>query len=513
MKRFIAIFLPTLATDRAARRAENGAARGPRVTFETAGGTLRLAALDEAARRAGLVPGLGLAEARARLPDLIATAHDPAGDEAALEALALWAQRWSPSVARDSGARAADGLTLDAAGAAHLFGGEEAWLAGIVRSCANLGLRARAGIADTIGAAWAAARFGPSDATRFPPGETRAALAAYPPAALRLPDSALAAFDRLGLRRIADLEALMRDDSARRGLDARFGPEPGLRLRQAYGDAAEPLAPDLPRPALRARLDFAEPISAPADIARAVDLLGRDLCAKLEAGELGLRRARLICARADGTAAHLALGTSFPMRDPKALSRLFAEHLPKLDPGFGIDAILLDAELAEPWTARQNTFALPDGDLDALDPAELAPLVDRLVNRLGAAAVVRLVPRESHIPERAQARLPALGRVPDSLRGAACPEAPRPLRLLARPEPIEALAELPDGAPRRFRWRKRLHEVATARGPERIEGEWWRGPESPRDYFAIEDRDGRRFWLYREGAANGLRWFLHGLFA
>ncbi|MFM7346438.1 MAG: DUF6504 family protein [Tagaea sp.] len=508
MKRFIAIFLPTLATDRAARRAENGAAPGPRVTFETAGGTLRLAALDEAARRAGLVPGLGLAEARARLPDLIATAHDSAGDEAAREALALWAQRWSPSISR-----AADGLTLDATGAAHLFGGEEAWLARIVRSLADLGLRARAGIADTIGAAWAAARFGPADTTRFPPGETRAALAGYPPAALRLPDSALAAFDRLGVRRIADLEALMRDDSARRGLDARFGPEPVSRLRQAFGEAAEPLDPDLPRPALRARFDFAEPISAPADIARAVDLLGRDLCAKLEAGELGLRRARLICARADGTAAHLALGTSFPMRDPKALSRLFAEHLPKLDPGFGIDAILLDAELAEPWSARQNALALPDGDLDALDPAELAPLVDRLVNRLGAASVVRLVPRESHIPERAQARLPALGRVPEALRGAASPEAPRPLRLLAHPEPIEALAELPDGAPRRFRWRKRLHEVATARGPERIEGEWWRGPESPRDYFAIEDRDGRRFWLYREGAANGLRWFLHGLFA
>lgn len=458
-----------------------------------------------------MTPGLGLAEARARLPALLATPHDPAGDEAALEALALWAQRWSPSVARDSGA--GDGLTLDATGAAHLFGGEDAWLARIVRDLARFGLRARAGIADTIGAAWAAARFGPADATRFPPGATRACLAEYPPASLRLPESALAAFDRLGIRRVADLEALTRDAAARRGLDARFGPEPVARLRQAYGEAAEPLDPDLPRPALRARLDFAEPISAPTDIARAVDLLARDLCAKLEAGELGLRRARLICARADGTAARLALGTSLPMRDPKALARLFAEHLPKLDPGFGIDAILLDAEIAAPWTARQNALALPDGDFDALDPSELAPLVDRLANRLGAAAIVRLVPRESHIPERAQTRLPALAPVPESLRCAATPEAPRPLRLLAHPEPIEALAELPDGAPRRFRWRKRLHEVATARGPERIEGEWWRGPEHPRDYFAVEDGDGRRFWVYREGAANGLRWFLHGVFA
>jgi protein ImuB len=506
-KRYIAIFLPTLPTDRAARRAET-ATGFPRATFEAAAGTLRLAATDTAARRAGLAPGLGLAEARARVPDLVASAHDSAGDAAALEALAVWAQRWSPSVARD-----AEGLILDATGAAHLFGGEKTWLDAILSAFGRLGFTARAGIADTIGAAWAASRFGPTPATRLPPGETSAALADYPPAALRLPGSALVAFDRLGIRRVADLDALARDDTARRGLEARFGPEPIARLRQAFGEAAEPLAPDLPPPALRARLDFAEPISAPSDVARAVGLLAADLCATLEAGELGLRRARLICARADGTAQRLALGTSRPMRDPAALARLFAEHLPELDPGFGIDTCLLDAEIAEPWTARQSALALPDGDGGALRPEDLAPLVDRLVNRLGAASIVRLVPRESHVPERAQARILALAPVPDSLRGAASPAAPRPLRLLAHPEPIEALAELPDGAPRRFRWRKRLHDIARARGPERIAGEWWRGDGGARDYFAVEDGAGRRFWVYREGAAGGLRWFVHGVFA
>lgn len=467
-----------------------------------------MAALDDAARCAGLVPGLGLAEARARLPGLIASAHDGAGDAAALESLALWAQRWSPAIARD-----AEGLLLDASGASHLFGGEDAWLATILREFARLGLTARAGIADTIGAAWAASRFGPAPATRIPAGETRTILAAYPPAALRLAPSTLASFDRLGLRRIADLDALARADDSRRGLASRFGPEPILRLRQAFGEAAEPLDPDLPPPALRARLDFAEPISAPEDIARAAGLLAAQLCAALEAGALGLRRAALVCVRADGTATRLALGTSHPMRDPGRLVRLFAEHLPKLDPGFGIDTCLLDAEIAEPWTARQSALALPDGDVEGLRPEDLAPLVDRLVNRLGAASVVRLVARESHLPERAQARIPALAAVPDALRGAASPGGARPLRLLAHPEPIEALAELPDGAPRRFRWRKRVHDIAQARGPERIEGEWWRGAGQARDYFAVEDGDGRRYWVYREGAAGGLRWFLHGVFA
>jgi protein ImuB len=507
MKRIIAIFLPFLPTDRAARRAERDGVppQLPRATFASTAGALRLAAVDARARKAGLHPGLGLAEARARCPDLVATRHDPDGDDAALKSLALWAQRWSPSIAR-----VADGLLLDATGAAHLFGGEDEWLASIPRELGRFGLNARAGLADTIGAAWAAARYGASAATRIAPGETRTALADYPPAALRLSSDILGDLDRLGLRRIADLAALVRASDPRRGLDARFGPEPLRRLRQAFGEIDEPLDPDIPVPAMRARLTFAEPVSTPEDIARIVERLALELCAKLEAAELGLRRARLIALRADGTAAHLALGTSRPMRDAKALVRLFAEHLPKLDPGFGIDTALLDAEIASPLSLRQSVIALPDGDPDLGD---LAPLVDRLINRLGAANVVRLAPFESHIPERAQIRLPALGVVPPHLRGAKPPANPRPLRLLAWPEPIEALAELPDGPPRRFRWRKRLHDVVRAEGPERIEPEWWRAPAPPRDYFAIDDREGHRFWVYREGAAGGLRWFLHGLFA
>ena len=417
----------------------------------------------------------------------------------------MWAQRWSPSIAR-----VVDGLLLDATGTAHLFGGEDAWLDAIMRAFAKLGLAARIGMADTIGAAWAAARYGRTDATRIAPGQTREALADYPPAALRLSADTLADFDRLGLRRIADLDALARKTDPRRGLDARFGPEPLRRLRQAFGEIDEPLDPDIPIPAMRAHLSFAEPVSSPEDLARIVDKLAHELCAKLETAELGLRRARLLCTRADGTAARLALGTSRPMRDAKALIRLFAEYLPKLDPGFGIDAAMLDAEIAAPLSLRQSAIALPDGDPDLGD---LAPLVDRLINRLGAANVVRLAAYESHIPERAQMRVPALSPLPAELRAARPPANPRPLRLLAWPEPIETLAELPDGPPRRFRWRKRLHDVVRAEGPERIEPEWWRAPAPSRDYFAIDDRDGHRFWVYREGAAGGLRWFLHGLFA
>jgi protein ImuB len=100
------------------------------------------------------------------------------------------------------------------------------------------------------------------------------------------------------------------------------------------------------------------------------------------------------------------------------------------------------------------------------------------------------------------------------------PAPARPLRLLARPEPIEAVAPVPDAPPVLFRWRRILHKVAKVRGPERLAPEWWRSPDvdpdaATRDYFAIEDTEGGRFWLFREGLYLGAampRWFLHGLF-
>jgi protein ImuB len=99
-------------------------------------------------------------------------------------------------------------------------------------------------------------------------------------------------------------------------------------------------------------------------------------------------------------------------------------------------------------------------------------------------------------------------------------EAPRrPLRLFAKPEPVDVMAEVPDGPPARFRWRRALHQVAHAEGPERIAMEWWRSDrgEPTRDYFRIEDEKGRRFWLYRDGLydreTENPRWFMHGVFA
>jgi protein ImuB len=95
----------------------------------------------------------------------------------------------------------------------------------------------------------------------------------------------------------------------------------------------------------------------------------------------------------------------------------------------------------------------------------------------------------------------------------------RPHRLLDRPEPIGVLYATPEGMPRRFIWRRVAHDIARVEGPERIAPEWWREPAHTRlrDYYRVEDKAGRRFWIFREGIAGDGRggapeWYLHGLF-
>ncbi|MFN8700881.1 MAG: Y-family DNA polymerase [Rhodospirillales bacterium] len=518
-RRLLAIALPYLPVERcaASSKAGSGIDNGPCAVFANQQGALRLTSVCARAAQAGLRIGLPLAEARARLPELAVWPQRVEADAALRRRLADQALRWSPSVACDE-----DGLRLDASGIAHLFGGEAALLAGIVRHFARQGLTARACVADTLGAAWAGAHLAPTACTVFAPGQTRADLAPLPIAALRLAPEDLAQLQRLGLRRIGDLYPIADAASGRAGLARRFGPVVAQRLFQALGAEAEPLVPDAAAPALRARLAFAEPVTAPEALARIVAKLTDDLCAQLAAAQLGARRLALVFHRVDGLPLRLALGTSRPTRMPSDMARLFAEKLGTLDPGFGVEIATLDAELAQSLTPSQRDM-LPDGDpgfstLGFSAGADLAPLVDRLANRLGAANIGRLAHAESHVPERAQVFMAALGAVPRHLSTAQAPAQPRPLRLLGYPEPIDVTAELPDAPPLLFRWRRQLHHVAAANGPERIASEWWLKADDIRDYYRLEDRQGRRFWVYREGlwgagAARAPRWFLHGLFA
>jgi protein ImuB len=500
MKRIVSLWLPNWPTDRLNRRRPTPV-ETPVVTIEETGGRAMVVAVDAVAAVGGVLPGLSLADARALLPDLTAFTADPAGDAAALGRLADWCSRYTPLVAVEG----RDGLWLDITGCGHLFGGEAALIADLRHRLGRLGYRSLAGAADTPGAAWAAARFHAAPVEILPPGTARAELGELPVAALRLPAAMAGELERLGLRRIADLYPL-----PRAALTRRFGLLPGERLDQALGRCEEPISPRLPAPCHLARQVLAEPILDAEAIAALLQRLLARLCPELAKAGQGVRRLELLCYRVDGRLIRLAVGTSQPTRDERALARLFAERLERIDPGFGIEAVALAASAVEPLSELQLVLRRSPAAGADLAPL-LAPFLDRLGNRLGFQRLTRAVPQESHLPERAVLRQPAdaAARPPAAWPAGAGGELP--LRLLPRPEPVAAAGE-PDqgGPPREFFWQSRRHRIRQAEGPARIAPEWWRAEGGAvRDYWRLEDEEGRRFWLYGQDGG----WYLHGLFA
>jgi protein ImuB len=473
------------------------------------GNVERLVAVDAAAERRGLRAGMALAEARAMHPDLAVFPHDSPADARLLEEIAAWCQRYTPLVAADP----PDGILLDIGGCAHLFGGETELVRDLAARLERLGFAQRIAVAGTIGAAWAAARCG--RAAVYPSGTERALLAPLRPAALRLPGDTVAALGRVGLKRIGDLI-----DLPRAPLAARFGSALLRQLDRALGREHEPLTPRLPVAPYVVEQRFAEPIAREEDVLAILERLAARMKSALERRGDGARALELALFRTDGAVARIAAGTSRPVRDPHAVRTLFVERLAgladPLDPGFGFDLARLSVLAAEPCPPEQ--IGLGGND----DAAELDRLVDRLSARLGRRRVSRLVAQDSHIPELAAVTVPAQTTPDDAgweafrTFRATTDLSPRPLRLLARPELIETLATVPDGPPLRFRWRRVLHEVVAAEGPERIDGAWWNEDGPARDYFRVEDRAGLRFWLYRHGlyrAQTAPLWFMHGLFA
>jgi protein ImuB len=503
----MSLWLPSWPIERRRRPSGNRSARSANhtVVVEYVGGRGLLAAVDPRLADS-IAPGMPLADARAIAPGLVALDADPTGDAAALMRLAQWCGRYSPWTATDG----TDGIWLDVTGVAHLHGDEAGLAADLVARLKRQGLSARAAIADTPGAASALARAGTQPITVVPCGATRVALALLPVGALRLPLETIELMERLGLRRIGDLYKLPRP-----ALVARFGLAAAERLDQALGTLPEPLSPLPPAPVRSSHRRFAEPIARPEDLAAAIAWLADALCRALAADGVGARRLALRFYRVDGVVLALEAGTAQASRDPRHLAHLFAERLDRIEPDLGIEDMRLEALIVEPLGPRQAGLDRAGAGADRSDDA-LAALVDRLENRLGAGSVTRMRPRDSHLPERAVERVPAFaagaGGTPwDTQR-------PRPPRLLARPEPIEAVAPIPDDPPVLFRWRRLVHRIRASDGPERILGEWWRGPgeeTSLRDYYRVEDMEGRRFWLFRSGLHQpGVTpsWFLHGVF-
>jgi protein ImuB len=336
-------------------------------------------------------------------------------------------------------------------------------------------------------------------------GAEFAAIADLPLAALGLEAPLCARLEKFGLGTVGALAAQPRGAVSRR-----VDPVALAALDRALGHAPAPIRPLAPAPMFSAALDFAEPILTAGAIGAALDRLMHDLCGQLARAGQGARRIRLACFRADGVVVRAGIGTGLASRDERHLLRLLRPRIETIDPGFGIDRMVLAAEVAEPLGANQSAFA--EGvAARAMRRAELAELLDRLRARLGPGVVHRLALRASHIPERAVVPAEPVLPLPSGGGGECRPvRALRPARLFQPPEPVSVVSLLPDGPPKRFRWRNQVIGIARAEGPERISPEWWRDEAgTTRDYWRVEAEEGGRFWLYRDQPA---RWFLHGLF-
>lgn len=498
MKRMLSIWLPHLAVERWAKSSAYPPEAPVVLTVEGAHGPV-IHAVTKAAAERGARADARLTDARALDPALVAVAADPEGDEALMQHLARWAGRWSPLVEVDG-----DGLRLDITGVAHLFGGEDTLVRDVQRRFNALGLTARTAIAPTAAAAWALAHHAPCICGA---DELEAKLAPLHVSALRFDGDTVRTLERLGLKTIGALMGLPRLALARRFRGAEDVVD---ALDRALGRKPEPLTavPADPPPRAFARLE--EPATHPEAGTQALEKLIPSLVEQLQQRHLGARRLSLHGFRVDGSVAAASVATTIPSRELKHLHRLLADKAAALDPEFGFDAFALTADWTEDLSAAQESLVEePSGE------REVARLIDRLTVKLGPRRVRRPKAEESHLPERASKWIPALSKA----EPAEAPPVRRPQRLLDRPEAIDVIYATPEGMPRRFVWRRAVHDIARAEGPERIAPEWWRQPSSARlrDYYRVEDSDGRRYWIYREGLIGDGRggvpaWFIHGLF-
>jgi protein ImuB len=491
--------------------------------------------LNEAAEALGLAVGEPLADARAKAGYLQVRAVDPAADDAALRRLTLWATRYTPTASPFDEASGADGFFLDVEGSSHLFGGEDKLVVDLAaRLKNNFGLPARLAVADTAGAAWAASRFHGKNPCILPPTRQAEILAPLPVEALRLAREISATLRRLGFKTVG---ALL--DKPRAPFAARFSKSLLRRLDQALGRIDEPLIPIAPPPVYHSLRYLLEPIVTQEAVVALASRLMQTLERVLARDDVGARGLKLALYRVDGEVKTLDIALTLPTRSVAHVARLIALKLEAAaatdDAGFGFEALGLAVTRAEPMPARQTELTAA-GLEDRTE--HCAALVDKLQQRLGPASVRRFEPVASHIPERAEVLTAVNGATlqvspPETTDDAAADLRARPLLLLPHAELAEeVMALVPEGPPRRFRWRGVTYEIEHSEGPERIAAEWWRERAQPepadhdagerqgaltRDYYVVEDAGGQRLWLFRQGLygreTKDARWFVHGLFA
>jgi protein ImuB len=498
-KRFVSIWFRHLRTDWFTRR-QPALKHIPFVLASPDHGRMVITAANVLAETEGIHTGMVVADARAIISSLQVLDDNPGLSKKLLTAIAEWCIRFTPLVAVDE----PDGLILDVSGCTHLWGDEKKYISDIYRRIKEFGYDIRIALACTMGTAWAVARFGHGSVI-VQPGQQQNALLPLPPAALRIEPVITERLEKLGLRNISSFINMPRPSLRRR-----FGPQLLHRLRQALGQEEEWITPVHPLEPYQERLPCIEPIVTATGIEIALQQLLDTLCRRLQKEQKGLRVATFKGYRMDGRIEKIEIGTNRLTCNTKHLFKLFEIKIETIEPALGIELFTLDAGKTEELSTVQEKLWESSGGLDDI---ELSELLDRIEGKVGANHIHRYVPDEHYWPERSfklSASINEKIQTPWKLNR------PRPLQMLCNPQPIEVTAPIPDYPPMNFRYKGKLHKIIKADGPERIEQEWWLQQGQHRDYYSVEDEDGKRYWLFRSGhydAAKTFQWFIHGFFA
>lgn len=498
-KRFVSIWFPFLSTDWFSLHKPH-LKNLPFVLRTPSRGRMLITAANAFAVLKGIQTGMALADVKAFTPDLEVLDDRKDLIDKLLKRLAEWCIRFTPIVAVDP----PDGLLLEATGCAHLWGGEVAYVTDITSKLNGRGYDVRVAMANTPGLAWAVARFG-KEPLVIPPTAHIEALLPLPPQALRLESDILERLHQLGLHQIKQFINMPRS-----ALRRRFGQHFIMRLDMALGQALEILQPVQPIEPYQERLPCLEPIVTATGIEVALQQLLEKLCLRLQQEQKGLRTAILKGYRIDGKTEQVEIGTNRPSHHVSHLFKLFGIKLSTIEPALGIELFILEAPKVEDHHPQQEKIWKVSHS--GLEDIRLSDLLDRLSNKIGSQSIHRYIPDEHYWPERSFKEASSL------LEKSTSPwrvDKPRPLILLPVPEFIEVTAPIPDYPPMLFRYKRKLHKIIKADGPERIEQEWWLQQGQHRDYYRVEDEEGHRYWIFRSGHYHDkiYKWFIHGFFA
>ena len=498
-KRFVSIWFRYLRTDWFIRR-QPGLAGTPFILASPENGRLVATAVNALAQKEGISIGMAVADARALFPAIQVLDDKTALSAKLLKGVAEWCIRYTPKVAIDP----PEGLILDVSGCAHLWGGEKPYLTEIVKRLNHFGYDVNAAMADTIGTAWAIARFS-HDPQIIESGNQIPALLLLPPVLLRIDAAIVERLEKLGLRQVTTFIHMPRT-----ALRRRFGPALLKRLDQALGHEEEWIDPVQPVEPFQERLHCMEHIVTATGIEIALEQLLESLCKRLQQEQKGLRSSIFKCFRVDGKIEKIEIGTNHASCNSKHLFKLFELKIASIEPALGIELFILEAPKVEDLFSLQEKLWNTN---DGLNDISLYELLDRIAGKIGNINIHRYIPDEHYWPERS---FKPAGTIHEKLKSDWRNERPRPLKLLSNPERIEVTAPIPDYPPMLFRYKTKLHKIIKADGPERIEQEWWLQQGQHRDYYCVEDESGCRYWLFRSGhydAARSYQWFIHGFFA